>query len=186
MACLLVFFVLVLVLGRDLVFLILGARYRSAAPFFPFLLIQPICNILAETTGIGIGIARRTYWTTIALSISIATSLALCIILIPPFGLTGAAIAPAVAGIVILVLRTIIGGHYYKAIHHAGYAVATVSISIAAACANLWLTDALLARSAMLGALLLVAIIIFRRQLSDMIRLGRGVTISLAQRVRHA
>ena len=47
------------------VFLLLGKSYRSSVVFFPFLFLSPICYCLGETTGMGITISKKTYWTTL-------------------------------------------------------------------------------------------------------------------------
>ena len=75
------------------VFLLLGKSYRSSIIFFPFLFLSPICYCLGETTGMGINIAKKTHWTTIVYLFSAVVNIALCFLLIPSQGMTGAAMA---------------------------------------------------------------------------------------------
>ena len=116
MACLLTGFGLTITLLQALVFLLLGPAYRGSAVFFPFLFLAPICYCLGETTDMGIGIKKKTYWGTIVFALSVLLNIAMCYALIPMLGATGAAIASAAAAIVTVALRTMIGQHYFKAI----------------------------------------------------------------------
>ncbi len=132
MACLLTLFGLGITLLQSPVFLLLGKSYRGSVVFFPFLFLSPICYCLSETTGMGITIAKKTYWTTLIYLFSAIMNIALCFVLIPPMGMAGAALAAALSAIFTLLLRTFIGERYYKAISSYRCLMETIGLMLAA------------------------------------------------------
>lgn len=163
MACLLTFFGLMITIFQVPVFMLLGKDYRSSVIFFPFLFLSPICYCLGETTGMGITISKKSYWTTIIFLFSALSNIALCYLLIPIFGMTGAAIAPAVTAILTLLLRTIVGERYYKVIESYRYLVYTVGLMTAISVANLLLEGTM--KYLLFGVILLLAFFLFRKEI---------------------
>lgn len=139
MACLLTLFGLCITLLQTPVFLLLGKAYRSAVSFFPFLFLSPICYCLGETTGIGINISKKTYWTTIIYLFSAISNIVLCLLFVPMLGMAGAALAAAVSAILTLILRTFVGERYYKVLQSYRYLWYTIGLMLAASFGNLWL-----------------------------------------------
>ncbi len=166
MACLLTGFGLTITLLQAVVFLLLGPAYRGSAMFFPFLFLAPVCYCLAETTDMGIGIRKKTYWGTILFAVSVALNIALCYVLIPPLGALGAALASACAAVVTLVLRTVIGQHYFKAIANYRYLLYTVGLITAASAANYLLRGAAGPKYAVLAGIYLLALLLFRKEIA--------------------
>lgn len=115
--CVLTLFALLLVLSQDVIFLLLGEKYRAAKFFFPFLLLGPICYIIGETTGVGIGISKKSYFSIVVSGGSVLVNLLLCLLLGNPFGLPGIAIATAIAGITAMLLKTFLGERYYHSVN---------------------------------------------------------------------
>ena len=81
---------------QSTVFLLLGKSYRSSVVFFPFLFLSPVCYCLGETTGMGITISKKSYWPTLIYLFSALANIGLCFLLIPPLGISGAAMARCV------------------------------------------------------------------------------------------
>lgn len=140
MACLLTLFGLGVTLLQAPVFLLLGRSYRGSVVFFPFLFLSPICYCLGETTGMGITISKKTYWSTLIYLFSAATNIGLCFVLIPPLGISGAAMASALSAVLTLLLRTAVGERYYRAILSYRYLALTIGLMLAASVLNLLLT----------------------------------------------
>lgn len=163
MACLLTLFGLAISLLQVPVFLLLGRSYRSSVVFFPFLFLSPICYCLGETTGMGITIAKKTYWTTIIYLFSSLSNIALCYLLIPPMGMAGAAVASAISAILTLLLRTAVGEKYYRAISHYRYLAYTIGLMLMASVGNLLLEGAV--KYAVLLLTLAVACALFREEI---------------------
>lgn len=173
MACLLTGFGLTITLLQALVFLLLGPEYRGSAIFFPFLFLGPICYCLGETTDMGIGIKKKTYWGTIVFAISVLLNIGLCFVLIPILGTTGAAIASAAAAIVAVALRTVIGQHYFKAIQDYRYVLYTVGLLLAASAANYLLAALAGWKYGVLGAVYALALYLFRGEIAILWRTFR-------------
>ncbi|MDD3410210.1 MAG: lipopolysaccharide biosynthesis protein [Eubacteriales bacterium] len=168
MACLLTGFGLTVTLLQTPVFLLLGKSFRGSVVFFPFLFLSPICYCLSETTGMGIGISKKSYWNTIIFLVSAAANIALCYLLIPPMGATGAAVASAASAMISLGMRTVVGERYYKAITNYKYAAYTVGLMLAASGANLLLADQAALKYAALLAIYALALVLFRKELKTL------------------
>ena len=105
-------FGLTLMFSKDLMVLLLGAEYRSAATIMPFLLFQPIMYTVSETTVIGITLKKKTYANIVVALIACITNLVGNIALIPQFGPTGAAISTGISYIVFFAARTHFSNRY--------------------------------------------------------------------------
>jgi len=165
MACLLTGFGLTIILLQALVFLLLGPNYRASVIFFPFLFLSPICYCLGETTDMGIGIKKKTYWGTIVFAISVVLNITLCYVLIPLLGAAGAAVASAASAMIALTLRTIIGQHYFRAIHDYRYVIYTIGFMLTASVANYLLQDTAAWKYGTLGVIYILALFLFRREI---------------------
>lgn len=182
MACLLTLFGLVITLLQTPVFLLLGKSYRSSVVFFPFLFLSPICYCLGETTGMGITISKKTYWTTLIFLFSAVSNIALCYLLIPAMGMAGAAMASAGSAILTLLLRTAAGERYYKAIEGYRYLAYTIGLMLAASFLNLRLTGAW--KYAALTAVLALACTLYRAELRVLWGTGVQVLRALVHKVK--
>lgn len=111
--CVFTLFALMLILSQDIIFLLLGEKYREAKPFFPFLIFGPVCYMIGETTGLGINISKKTHFNLVVFGASVLTNFILCILLQRVLGLPGVAIASACAAIVAMLLKTVIGERLY-------------------------------------------------------------------------
>lgn len=170
MACLLTGFGLTITLLQAVVFLLLGAKYRGSVVYFPFLFLAPICYCLSETTGMGIGIAKKSYWNTLLFLVSALVNLGFCYVLIPLWGGMGAAVAAAAAAVISLVLRTVIGERYYRAIASFRYVGYTVGLMLAASVGNALLDGIPGWKYAFLSALYALALWLFRAELRTLLR----------------
>lgn len=163
MACLLTLFGLGITLLQTPVFMLLGKAYRSSVVFFPFLFLSPICYCLGETTGMGITISKKTYWTTIIFLFSAIVNIALCFVFIPAMGMSGAALASALSAVLTLLLRTRVGEHYYKVLSSYRYLFYTIGLMGAASFINLYLTGVI--KYAVLIGIALLALFLYRGEI---------------------
>lgn len=181
MACLLTLFGLGVTLLQTPVFLLLGEKFRGSVVFFPFLFLAPICYCLSETTGMGIGISKKTHWNSIVFLTSVLVNLGLCFLLIPAMGASGAAIASAMAAIVSLVFRTIVGERYYKAISNYRYVIYTIVLMLLASFGNLLLSDQPFLKFPFLGLVFALGLFLFRDEVKillttvrELLKEGKG------------
>ncbi|NLI22862.1 MAG: lipopolysaccharide biosynthesis protein [Clostridiales bacterium] len=173
MAALLAGFGLTITLLQAPVYLLLGPRFRGSVIYFPFLFLTPICYCLSETTGMGIGIAKKSYWNTVIFLLSAAVNIGLCYVLIPRWQDAGAAMAAAGAAIVALLARTAAGERYYKAITRYRYLAYTVGLMAAASVANYALRGAPLPKYLVLAGLYALMLFLFRAEIATLWRTAR-------------
>ncbi len=186
MACLLCLFGLALALFQTPVFLFLGKSYRSSSIFFPFLFLSPICYCLGETTDMGITISKKTYWTTIVFLVSSVLNILLCLLLIPRFGMVGAAMASAGTAVVILFLRTAVGQRYYRVLPSWRYLYITVGLMGAAAFGNLLLDGQPVIKYLLLAGLTVAAVLIYLPELRVLVRTALELAGDLLKRRKKA
>lgn len=87
-------FFCVLVMFEDIVFVIFPDK-RGCLAIFPLLMLAVVFNILCEGTVYGNSIARKPWHDTIGIGLGALSNFGLCALLVPAFGLTGAALALA-------------------------------------------------------------------------------------------
>ncbi len=173
MACLLTGFGLTMTLLQAPVYLLLGPAFRGSAVYFPFLFLTPISYCLSETTGMGIGIAKKSYWNTLIFMISALVSLGLSYLLIPLWQDAGAAMAAAGGAMVALGIRTLVGERYYKAIASYRYLGYSLGLMLLAAVANYALSANAVVKYIALAAIYALALYLFRREIATLLTTAR-------------
>ena len=105
-----------LIVGRDIIYLVIGQDYHESKMFFSLLLLMPILSFILETTDKGIALANKneiSFFTTI---VTVVVNIVCCVVLIDYFGIKGAAYASALSALIRYVLNTLWGQKYYKSI----------------------------------------------------------------------
>ena len=128
-----VFMAIVLFCLKDILFLFVDEAYRSGAIIFPFLVISPVCYTIAETTGIGINISKKSYLNIITYGVALGVNFLLCFLLIPKYEILGAAIAVAISSVSFLLIKSIIGEFLYNVIDNRIKSLSSVVILVLAA-----------------------------------------------------
>ena len=162
--CALTLFALMLILSQDVVFLLLGEKYRAAKAFFPFLILGPVCYIIGETTGLGIDISKKTYLNLIVFTCSVITNIVLCIVFQGLLGIPGVAIATACAAITALVLKTIFGEKLYHVVESYGGMIFTLLAIVICAVVTLEIRNVLM-RSVLIFAIFSVSCWFYRKEI---------------------
>lgn len=111
-------FAILILMFKDILVLILGPNYKNSIIYIPFLLLSPVCYTIAETTGIGILIEKKSYLNVIAYGICILINIILSFGFANIFGTIGASIAAGLTALILLLLRTIFGQKYYHSIQN--------------------------------------------------------------------
>ena len=158
-----------IVLSQDAIFLLLGEKYRAAKTFFPFLILAPVCYIIGETTGMGIGISKKTYLNITVFIISVFVNLFFCMLLRIPMGIPGIAIATSMAAIVSMILKTYLGEKHYHVVDSYKYMFFSVTVIIASAIITLLVENICVKYTLLLGAAFAAALF-FRHELNDLFR----------------
>lgn len=104
---LIMFFMAIIVLmGKDLITLFLGEKYKVASSIIPCLVFMPVMYTISETTVLGINFSKKTkLHIIISLIVSIFNIIG-NMILVPKFNAVGAAISTGIAYILFFTLRT--------------------------------------------------------------------------------
>ncbi|BBN98001.1 lipopolysaccharide biosynthesis protein [Sporolactobacillus terrae] len=100
-------------LFKNLIVVLLSGSYSEAQYLVGFLCLQPIIYSVSEATGLGIVFSKKSdlnIWVSLAALIPAAV---LDVLLVPPFGAKGAAIATAVAFLFFFSARTYFSGKYW-------------------------------------------------------------------------
>lgn len=178
-------FGLLIILGQDVLYLLIGEKYRASREFFPFLLVSPVCYTIAETTGVGINIEKKSHLNIITFVVNIGVNLLLCFLLLPVLGVVGAAIASCVSAIAMLVVKTILGEKYYSCVTSYPKTFLAVSIAAVAAAFNWQFYSVTWLRYLSVGVLLLILLAVYRGEvhylwtfgvetIRDFLRKGKG------------
>lgn len=173
------FFIIVLmacfVLFRDVMFLLLGAKYQVSKPFFALLLLYPLLLILSETTCYGISIAKKTELLLIVTFSSILLNLGITWMLIPSWGLLGACFGSAVAGFVFFAVQSYYGQKYYRSIEHAGRTVFTVFSIVVLAVGNLLFNNSFWGLTALSMTCFLFAGLVYRKEIFQIVNFSKNI-----------
>lgn len=163
-----------IVLFQDLVYLLLGENFRASRVFFPFLLIGPIAYTVSETTGLGIGISKKSYISLIISIVTILLNIFLCYKLLPIVGVLGAAISSAIAAVVRLALGTFIGEKFYKTVGNYLKILISFVLLFLASINNVLFYDHVVLRQGCVVVFIIVEMIVFKNQFLYLIEVAKG------------
>lgn len=164
MAFLLISFALCIIFFQDYIYLLLGERFRAGKLFFPFLILTPICNSIADATGIGIMISKKSYKNIYTFITNTSINFLLCFILIPKIGVAGGAIAAGMSALSMLMVRTYIGSKYYKLNDNYWYLFLSILALVVTAFINWIFQDFLIVRGLSCFFALTFVIFIYRKE----------------------
>ncbi|NQD67785.1 oligosaccharide flippase family protein [Bacillus haikouensis] len=108
------FVAIVSIISKDLIVVLLGNNYSTAATIMPFLVFMPIFYTISETTVIGINFYKKINWHIFIAGISCVFNIMGNWLLVPSYGALGASIATAFSYVIFFTLRTHISLLYYK------------------------------------------------------------------------
>jgi O-antigen/teichoic acid export membrane protein len=92
---------------------LLPAKYQSGQYTIMACLVYPLLYSLSETTGIGLGIARKSAWSMMGMLLALAVNVVCNFWLVPIYGAAGAASATALSFLALLILRTELSSRYW-------------------------------------------------------------------------
>ena len=104
-----------MLLAKDVIVLLLAPPYRSAVMIMPFMIFVPMMHLLADITGMGIGLKKKTYLHIVVVAAAALVNFAGNYYLIPVLGARGAAISTGIAYVTYFALRTWISGRLFPA-----------------------------------------------------------------------
>ncbi len=159
-----------IVLLRDLIIQILAGEYQDAALIIPLLVFAPIFTILSEITMVGINFKKRTELHLIITVVVAALNILGNFILIPKFGPGGAGLSTAASYLLYFWLRTFVAIRVWQRFEIRHFVEASVILVVVAALPFSDF-DPLIQNGAIL-AIMLVATILYRKELGNLADLG--------------
>ncbi len=174
LVCVLTLFALLLICGQDVIFLLLGPKYRAAKAFFPFLIIGPVCYVVGEVSGVGIDISKKTYLKLYVFLASILVNITLCLVLRIPFGVAGIAMSTSMAAITAMAVKTFLGEKYYKVVMNYKYIVFCLISILVGAALTYWISYIPL-RISLTIVVLFVSIAFYRVEILELLNVALGL-----------
>lgn len=168
---------LFIILGQDIIYLILGEDFRSSKIFFPFLLMAPICYTIAETTGLGISISKKTYLNLWIFGVTMLVNAGFCCFLLPLMGIEGAAISVAVSSLVMLIMKTWIGERYYKCVDSYWKTIVALLLVSLAATANLLFFEKIVFRYVSILFLIVLLLSVYKKEVDYLWAVLKGIPL---------
>ncbi len=141
---------ILIVIFQDVIYLLIGEKFRASKMFFPFLMMTPVCNVIADMTGIGIMLSKRSYLNIYTFIGNTSTNLLLSYLLVPKIGVMGAGIAVGMSALVMLIIRSFLGGRYFKICKNNWFIVSAMGIFILACAVNALFVENLILKTLLL------------------------------------
>lgn len=159
-AFLLIALALGMIFCKDLIYLFLvNKQYWASKAIMPLLLFSPVCETISETLGLGIELSKKTYLKLPVYVINILVNVASCLLLIPRFGIFGAALANALASLSMLVAKSVIGERFYRCSDSYYRLIISMTVLMTVAVANYFLASSYLIYIITAGAILILCVL---------------------------
>lgn len=151
---------------QNALFLIVGGGYAACQAYFMLVMTNPIQALICETTAYGIALKEKPVYNAVSAVLGVAVSAVVTLSLMDLLGVLAAALGVAASSLVIGVMRTVVGQHYYKSVAHLAK-TALASALIFAACVLNGVLYQSVALEVGAGTLLLtIATFLYRKELS--------------------
>ncbi len=175
-------FGLLIVVFKDVIFLLLESSYRQAAGISSFLILMPIMQTVIEVTVVGINFKKKTYWHMLATAVAAGVNVFGNLMLVPVYGAKGAAFSTGVSYIVFFCMKTFISKRLYPVNYHLRKFFISTFVFVVVAFINTFVINmAFQVVSAVLG--LVVVMFVYREQVKYVFDLGVGLMREVKERV---
>ena len=104
------------ILFQKVAYLLIGNEFQGSRVFFTLVLIDPLLQLVEQTTNYGMALAKRNEEMTLIYLSSIILNLILCYVFLSHWGLPGAAFASALTSLLRFIFSTWRGQRYYQSI----------------------------------------------------------------------
>ena len=155
---------------QDIVYLLVGEDYKKSQDFFMLIMLSPIQSLLCETTGYGIIFSNKTKFNMYISIVSLVVNFVLGYTLYPVLGIHGVVLGIAISSVIILIIKTILGQHYYKSIVNKWQTICGYLIIIFLTTCNLWTYDKQSLKILITFVVLFVVILNFKNEILQCVR----------------
>lgn len=162
---------ILILLFIDIIYLLLGASYRASQAYFGFMLLSPVLYTIAETTGLGINIKKKTYMSILVTMVTLITNVVGCVVLIPLIGALGAAISISISSCAMFISKTIIGEKYYKVVNNSVKTLSGIVAAIIAAVVNYIFMQSIVIKTGCLLVLLIALMFVYKSEVQYILKI---------------
>ena len=163
-------FGLCLMLFQDIVYLIVGNEYKSSQQYLAFLIISPICYTIAETSGVGINISKKSYLHLFHYLSSILLNCLISFLFMPKIGILAAGIAVSLSSILSLIVKTYVGQKYFEVQKKYVRTFSSIFILLTVAFLNYFMYKINILRSLIFIVAIVILIFIYLNETVDVIK----------------
>ncbi|AEH51658.1 oligosaccharide flippase family protein [Pseudothermotoga thermarum] len=176
---------IVFISAKDIVFLLLGSTYRTAAQISPFLLLYPTLIMMAFTVARGIEFAKKTHWFIVSDFSALIANVFGNLALIPLFGAKGAAISTGLSMIIVFAIEGWASNKFYPVGYDFKRAYLSISILVFVAFVNTFFNTFSGVTSGLIGLGLVVLIYkdVFSMLLRDVRKLKKYLLSRLKEMI---
>ncbi|SDP58896.1 lipopolysaccharide biosynthesis protein [Selenomonas ruminantium] len=161
-----------LLIFQHVAYMFIGAEFHDGRLFFTFVILETLFLFLGESTQYGISISKKVYQTTLIFAISIVIKLVGTWMILPYFGLVGAAVMAAFSATLRFGLLSWRGQKYYSTISNAWRTSLGVLLIWFLAVSNYLFNDKYLIEMFLVIFCLLIMGLIYRSYIKDLIMFG--------------
>ena len=123
-------------LFQDIIYIFVGVDYKSSQSYIMLVMLLPIQSLFCETTGYGISLSKKTQYSLLVSVTAVATNFVLGVLLYRIIGVYGVTIGIAASAVIMMILTSVIGQHFYCSINDKRKSVVTMAIVVAVSVAN--------------------------------------------------
>lgn len=168
-----------LLIFQHVAYMFIGDEFHDGRLFFAFVILEILFLFLGESTQYGISISKKVHQTTLIFAVSIVIKLVGTWLIIPYFGLVGAAVMAAVSATLRFVLLSWRGQKYYSTISNIWRTFFGVILIWFLAASNYFFNDKYLLEMFFVIFCLLITGVIYRSYIKDLIVFGLTKTSKL-------
>ena len=152
----------------------LDAKTVSSELTIPLMMLAVVFSILCEGTVYGNTIARKPFQDTIGTAVGVAANIAVCAVLVPRFGVMGAAVGLVAANATMFLYRTVTGQYYYRTIPSFSRTICGFLLAVGVAVIGVVFAHNFIIKFVLTAAILFIYCNIYRAQLYKLWQIFMG------------
>ena len=153
-----------IIMFQSALFLIVGGGYSTCQAYFMLVMINPIQTLICETTGYGISLKEKPIYNALFSALGVIVSIFVTCALMPQHGAFAAALGVLSASVVVGVLRTVVGQHFYRSMGHPRKTIVASILILAACFLNTFICDSVLLQVCVGVFLLIVSTLLYKKE----------------------
>jgi len=161
------------IFAKDFLYLFIGSQYHASKSIFALVISAPLFTLIGETTAYGISIEKKAHVSLYSYIVFFFLNMILSFILVPLYGMFGAALSLMISGLVNLIVQTFFGQKYYVTIENKFRTFLTISAILSLSFLNYFFDEKLLPTIILTSGILIFIIVLYFKSLRSGIYLFR-------------